>query len=108
MKRYEGLVIVKQTVRDDQLKDVIDKVSAEITAAGGKVETVQKMDRRPFSRVADRKQTAGFYTNFIFEAPPTTVTQVRHKLALNDDVFRAIFTEASAPQEAASVVAGKA
>ena len=99
MKRYEGLVILKHTVRDDQVKDVIDKVSSEISGAGGKVETVQKMDRRPFSRVADRKQPSGFYTNFIFEAPPQAVAQLRHKLATNDEIFRALFTEAAAPQE---------
>lgn len=101
MKRYEGLIILKQTVRDDQLKDVIDKVSAEITHAGGKVETVQKMDRRAFTRVADRKNPSGFYTNFIFEAPPSTINQVRHRLAQNEDVFRALFSEASAAQPAA-------
>ena len=106
MKRYEALVIIKQSVREDQLKDVIDKVSGEITSAGGKVETVQKMDRKPFTRIADRKQTAGFYTNFIFEAPPATISPLRHKLALNDDVFRAIFTDAPAPVETAA--AGKA
>jgi small subunit ribosomal protein S6 len=110
VKRYEALVIIKQTVREDQLKDVIDKVSAEITAAGGKVETVQKMDRKPFSRIADRKQTAGFYTNFIFEAPAPAVAQLRHKLGQNEDVFRAIFTEAAPPsqQQPEALAAGKA
>ena len=107
MKRYEALVIIKQTVREDQLKDVIDKVSADITAAGGKVETVQKMDRKPFSRIADRKQTAGFYTNFIFEAPAQAVATLRHKLGGQEDVFRAIFTEA-APAQPQEALAGKA
>lgn len=100
MKRYEGLVIIKHTVRDEVVKDVIDKVSAEITAAGGKVETVQKMDRKPFLRVADRKQPSGFYTNFIFEAPPNGLAQLRLKLAGNDDVFRSLITEAPEPKEA--------
>ena len=79
VKRYEALVIIKQSVREDQLKDVIDKVSSDITSAGGKVETVQKMDRKPFSRIADRKQTSGFYTNFIFEAAPSAVSALRQK-----------------------------
>ena len=105
MKRYEGLVILKHTVRDDQIKDVIDKISAEITSAGGKVETVQKMDRKPFSRMADRKHPSGFYSNFIFEAPGAAISQLRHKLALNEDVFRALLTDAPAPQEAAAVKA---
>ena len=36
--------------------------SAAITAAGGRVETVQKMDKKSFVRVADKKHNAGFTT----------------------------------------------
>ena len=44
---------------------------------GGKVETVQKMDKKSFSRVADKKHTAGFYVNVIFDGPPAIVAQLR-------------------------------
>jgi len=60
VKRYEGLFILNTAAKEDGIKDTIDKVSAEITQAGGKVETVQKMDKRSFSRVADKKHGAGF------------------------------------------------
>ena len=102
MKRYEGLFILNTTAKEEGIKDIIDRISSDITAAGGKVETVQKMDKRSFSRVADKKFTSGFYANVIFEAGPTTVEQLRHKFALNDDVFRVLFTEAAAPAEAAA------
>jgi len=101
MKRYEGLFILNTTGKEEGIKDIIDTISNEITAAGGKIETVQKMDKRAFSRVADKKFTAGFYVNIIFEAPGTTVNQLNHKLALNNDVFRVLFTEAPAVAEAA-------
>ncbi len=94
MKRYEGLVIIKHTAREESLRDIIDKISAEITNAGGKVETVQKMDKRNFARVSDKKYPAGYYVNYIFEAPPTAITQLKTRLALNEDVFRAMFTVA--------------
>ncbi len=99
MKRYEGLIILKHTVKEESIKDIIDKISSEITTAGGKVKTVQKMDKRNFSRVADKKYTAGFYVNFIFEAPSTTVAQLRTRLTLNEDVFRSLFTVAPPPVE---------
>jgi ribosomal protein S6 len=101
MKRYEGLFILNTTAKEEGIKDIIDVISADITAAGGKVETVQKMDKRPFSRVADKKFTSGFYANIIFEAVPGTVAQLRHKFAMNGDVFRVLFTEAPAVAEAA-------
>ncbi len=97
VKRYEGLFILKNTVKEESIKDVIDKVTADIAAAGGKVETVQKMDKRNFSRVSDKKYTSGYYVNFIFEAPETTVAQLRTRLALNEDVFRTMFTIAPPP-----------
>lgn len=101
MKRYEGLFILKSTTREDGLKDVIDRLSAEITALGGKIETVQKMDKRPFSRVSDKKHSSGFYVNVIFESKPDAVAQLRHRLALNDDLYRVLFTIAPTPKAAA-------
>ena len=101
MKRYEGLFILNTTGKEEGIKDIIDHVSNDITAAGGKIETVQKMDKRQFTRVADKKFTSGFYVNIIFEAPSNAIAQLNHKLALNNDVFRALFTEAPAVAEAA-------
>ena len=72
MKRYEGLFILNTTSKEEGIKDVIDHISNDISAAGGKVETVQKMDKRPFARVADKKISSGFYVNVIFEAGPAT------------------------------------
>ena len=97
MKRYEGLFILNTTAKEEGIKDTIDKISLEITAAGGKVETVQKMDKKHFARVADKKFNSGFYVNIIFESLPAGVAQLRTRLALNEEVFRVLFTVASAP-----------
>ncbi len=103
MKRYEGLFILNNAAKEEGIKDTIDKISAEITAAGGKVETVQKMEKRSFQRVADKRFTSGFYVNVIFESNPSALGQLRTRLALNDEVFRVLITTASAPKEAAVV-----
>ncbi len=100
MKRYEGLFILNTAGREEGVKDALDKISAEITAAGGKVETVQKMDRKSFARVADKKHNAGFYANVIFSGTPTIITQLRTKLALDEEVFRVFFTHAPEPKPA--------
>ena len=100
MKRYEGLFILNLAGREEGVKDALDKISAEITTAGGAVETVQKMDKKNFSRVADNKHTAGFYANVIFSGTPAIIAQLRHKLALDEDVFRVLFTLAPEPKPA--------
>jgi ribosomal protein S6 len=102
VKKYEGLFILNTAGKEEGIKDAIDKITAEITSAKGSVETVQKMDKRPFSRVADKKNSSGFYVNFIFSAPPDTIAQLRHRFATNDDVFRVLFTEAPVPKAAAA------
>ena len=98
MKRYEGLFILDTAGKEDTIKDTIDHISGEITALGGKVETVQKMDKRAFSRVADKRHSSGFYVNIIFESQPAVVDQLKHRFAMNDQVFRALFTNAPVPK----------
>lgn len=98
MKRYEGLFILNTSGREEGVKEAIDKVSAEIASAGGRVETVQKMDKRNFVRVADKKHNAGFYVNVIFESQPGVLPQLQSRFALSDEVFRVLFTEAAAPK----------
>jgi ribosomal protein S6 len=101
MKRYEGLFILETAGKEEGIKDVIDKISAEITAAGGRVETIQKMDKRNFTRVANRKHSSGFYVNFIFDIAPGAVNHLRQRFDLNDDVFRVLFTVAPPKKEVA-------
>ena len=102
MKKYEGLFILNTAGKEEGLKEAIDKISAEIAAVGGTVENVQKMDKRPFARVANKKYSSGFYVNFIFSAPNTAIAQLRHRFMVNDEVFRVLFTEAPAAKAAAA------
>lgn len=97
MNRYEGLFILNTVGKEEGVTELIEKVRSEINAAGGKVETVQKMDKRPFARVADKKHSSGFYLNVIFEAAPAAIAPLRGKFALSADVFRVSFTKAPTP-----------
>jgi len=100
VKRYEGLFILNTAGREDGVKEIIDHISADIAAAGGKVETVQKMDKRPFTRVADKKHASGYYVNIIFETDPKALPKLRHKFKMSADVFRTLFTIAPPPKAA--------
>jgi len=93
VKRYEGLFILNTAGKEESVKDALDKISADIATLGGKVETVQKMDKKAFSRIADKKHTAGFYANIIFAGTPTIIKQLQSKFSLNEEVFRVLFTE---------------
>jgi len=105
VKRYEGLFILETAAKEEGIKDAIDKISAEITNLGGKVETVQKMDKKNYSRVANKKHSAGFYVNVIFEGQPTLVDQLKHRFAMNEEVFRVLFSKAPAPKATTTTTA---
>lgn len=103
MKRYEGLFILNTVGREESVQDMVDRLTADIKEAGGKIETVQKMDKRPFARVANKKFTNGFYVNVIFEAKSEMLTGLQRKHSLGNDVFRSLFT--TAPQAPAPAAA---
>lgn len=92
MKKYEGLFILNTAGKEEGVKETVDKIVAEIAANGGKVETIQKMDKRAFTRVASKKHTSGFYVNIFFECSPEGVAKLRSHLAANEDVFRVLVT----------------
>lgn len=93
MKRYEGLFILNLAGKEEGLNEAVDKLKAEITTAGGKVETIQKMDKKPFSRVTDKKVTGGHYVNVIFDAKPGIVEALNAKFKLAEEVYRVLFSE---------------
>jgi ribosomal protein S6 len=98
VKKYEGLFILNIAGKEEGVKEMIDRITADINAAGGRVETVQKMDKRPFSRVANKKFSTGFYVNFIFDLEPGALAALKHRFDLNDEIFRVLFTAAPEPK----------
>jgi len=95
VKRYEGLFILNLAGKEEGLNDAVEKLKAEISAAGGKVETIEKMDKKPFARIADKRHTGGHFVNIVFHAAPAAVAQIRSKFRHSDEVFRILLTEAS-------------
>jgi ribosomal protein S6 len=100
VKRYEGLFILDTAAKEEGIKDTIDRISAEITALGGKVETVQKMDKKNFVRVANKRHSAGFYVNIIFHGQPVIIEQLKRRFTMSQDVFRVLFSNSPAPKAA--------
>ncbi|MBN9689386.1 MAG: 30S ribosomal protein S6 [Verrucomicrobia bacterium] len=91
MKRYEGLFILDLAGREEGLNEVVDKVKGLLSGAGGKVETVQKMDKKAFARVTDKKVTGGHFVNIIFEASTAVMAAMPAKFAHVPEVYRVQF-----------------
>ena len=92
MKAYEALFILDSAGKEEVSKDLLDKIQKEIEQAGGRVETVQKMGAKPFARTT-HKRSAGFYVNYLFQAPPQAIAELDAKFHLDTEIFRWQFLE---------------
>jgi ribosomal protein S6 len=97
---YEGLFILNTGGKDELVQEILAHIETEIKNVGGKVTSVQKMDRRPFARPS-HKQTSGYFANVIFHGPPDSVKRLNSRFALDETVFRVLFLRKDEPKAAA-------
>ena len=90
MERYEALVILDLTGKPDGAKESSDAIEAMITAAGGKVDSVQKMDRKPFARVTNPQRQAGYYMNIAFDLKSSALSKLQKEVTARADVYRVL------------------
>jgi small subunit ribosomal protein S6 len=84
--RYECLLAVDTRGQEDSVKEIIERLEADLAKEGATVEQVQKMDKRPLA-YSPRHIDSAYYVNFIFEADPTLITKLRGKFKLDPIVF---------------------
>jgi small subunit ribosomal protein S6 len=87
MNRYEALLVLNTQGKEDNVKEMIERLESEFQKEGAQVEQVQKMDKRHFSYMAGPLDS-GYYVNFIFAANPQLIVKLRSKFKLDPDVYR--------------------
>ncbi|PYL09134.1 MAG: 30S ribosomal protein S6 [Verrucomicrobia bacterium] len=87
MNRYEALLVLNTQGKEDNVKEMIERLESEFQKEGAQVEQVQKMDKRHFSYMAGPLDS-GYYVNFIFGADPQLIVKLRSKFKLDPDVYR--------------------
>jgi small subunit ribosomal protein S6 len=85
--RYEALIVLNATGKEDTVKDIVDRLEAEFQKEGAEIEQVQKMDKRQFAYQAGELD-AGHFVNFVFHADPQLITKLRSKFKLDAEVYR--------------------
>jgi small subunit ribosomal protein S6 len=86
-RRYEALLVLNTQAKEDNVKEMIERLESEFAKEGAHVEQVQKMDKRHFSYMAGPLD-AGYYVNFILNADPQSIVRLRSKFKLDPDVYR--------------------
>jgi ribosomal protein S6 len=86
-RHYEALLVLNTQAKEENMKEMIERLESEFEKEGAKVEQVQKMDKRHFSYAAGALD-AGYYVNFILNADPRLIVRLRTKFKLDPDVYR--------------------
>ncbi len=86
-RHYEALLVLDTKGKEDGAKEIIERLEKVFAAEGAEVETVQRMETRPFSYAAGELDH-GYFANFIFKGEPTVIEKLKAKLKFDTDVYR--------------------
>ncbi len=89
-RTYDGLFILNTSGKEESAKELIEKIEKDIQLAGGKTLKINRMDKRPFARIAQRLDS-GYYVNIVFDIAPEKLLALQNKFKLDDDIFRVMF-----------------
>ena len=83
MRRYETIFIIRPNAGEEEITDMIDKVTDIIGNDGG---TVIKVDKWGLKKLAYliKKESQGYYVYIDFAGLPTTVTEIERILKIDD------------------------
>ncbi len=84
-RRYEVLLVLNTKGKEESANETIETLEKQIKAADVEIEQVQRLEKRHFA-YPSRKQTSGFYVNFIVHAEPAQVAALRSKWKLDPAV----------------------
>ena len=92
MRHYEGLFILDTVGTTESADDIIKAIGELIAKGGGKVTGEQKLDRRGFARIADKKHSGGFYVSLMFDMEPEVLGEFKTTLGKRGGIFRVQIT----------------
>jgi small subunit ribosomal protein S6 len=98
--RYEALLVLDTKGREENVKDMIERLEGEFKKEGAAIEQVQKMDKRQFS-YAPGALDSGYFVNFIFEGAPQVVDKLRARFKLDAEIYRQHYQKLRAPKASA-------
>ena len=88
MNRYEMIYIIDTGLEETARKELIEKVSALITANGGEIEKVDETwGKRRLAYAIDYK-TEGWYVLVHFQASPELPRELERNLQINENILR--------------------
>ncbi|MDX1741398.1 MAG: 30S ribosomal protein S6 [Rhodothermales bacterium] len=87
LNTYEFTYIVNAVLSDEQIKDVVGRVSGLVTENGGEILEVDEWGSQRLAFPLSKKRN-GYYVNMYFKAPGDLVQKLERALEINDSILR--------------------
>lgn len=84
---YELTYIVNSVISDEQVKDMVTRVTAYVTENGGDIIEVDEWGARRLAFPIQKKRN-GYYVNMYFKAPGEIVPRLERALEIDDNILR--------------------
>ncbi len=88
MRKYETMLIIRPGLEDEQIKALLDDVSALISREGGSVTNVDVWGLRRLEYPIKHEES-GLYAVVNFDAGTTVVKELERVMGIKDEVLRA-------------------
>ncbi len=84
---YELTYIVNSVISDEQVKDMVSRVTAYVKENGGDVIEVDEWGARRLAFPIQKKRN-GYYVNMYFQAPGEIVPRLERAMEIDDNILR--------------------
>lgn len=87
LNTYEFTYIVNAVLSDEQIKDVVARVSGFVTENGGEILEVDEWGSQRLAYPISKKRN-GYYVNMYFKAAGDVIQKLERALEINDSILR--------------------
>jgi len=84
---YELTYIVNAVISDDQIKDLVNRVSSYISESGGEIIEIDEWGSRRLAFPIQKKRN-GHYVNMYFRASGAVIARLERALEIDDNILR--------------------
>lgn len=99
MRRYELMLVLRPDLADDKSQALVDRITRQITTAGGQIVKVAPWGRRRLAYPIDRHRE-GSYHIIHFEAPANSIVELERSLLITEELLRHLITRVERPIKA--------
>ena len=96
MRRYELMLVLRPDLANDKSQALIDRITRQLTTAGGQIVKVAPWGRRRLAYPIERHRE-GSYHIIHFEAPPESIVELERSLLITEELLRHLVTRAERP-----------